>query len=175
MPARIHTGDRSPALPNDLINQVVVRALVEWLKSDRCALDLAWAKLRHFSEPTEVPLEQRFLALLASHGFSVIQIKDSAGEIYTILVRKDTILGMVDHSALYMGWKEKAIIKVTAGFVRVVGDGNMPSISDIGELIALTDHIGIPQEALVDMINVQMGYKGAWELQLSWRVPQEGA
>jgi hypothetical protein len=59
--------------------------------------------------------------------------------------------------------------------VRVVGDGNMPSISDIGELIALTDHIGIPQEALVDMINVQMGYKGAWELQLSWRVPQEGA
>jgi hypothetical protein len=103
MPARIHTGDRSPALPNDLINQVVVRALVEWLKSDRCALDLAWAKLRHFSEPTEVPLEQRFLALLASHGFSVIQIKDSAGEIYTILVRKDTILGMVDHSALYMG------------------------------------------------------------------------
>jgi hypothetical protein len=90
-------------LPNDLTNQAVVRAILDWLNSDACPLDLAWAKLRHFSDPADVTLEQRFLALLSSQGFSAIQVKDDSGDIYTILVKKDTILGMSDYSTLYMG------------------------------------------------------------------------
>ena len=82
---------------NDAINEPMVSLMLQFLGVHGHQMGLVSWQHRHFlSGPFATSLERRSLALLAASGFSLVEAKTEAGDIWSFMIKAAPVLGVVD-------------------------------------------------------------------------------